>query len=32
MTVIEAGPLPERIEDMPARIARHYRLMRRTRD
>jgi hypothetical protein len=27
-TVIEAGPLPERIEDMPAHTAKHYRLMR----
>jgi hypothetical protein len=26
--VIEARPLPERIEDMPAHLAKHYRLMR----
>jgi hypothetical protein len=23
-TVIEAGPLPERIEDMPAHLAKHF--------
>jgi hypothetical protein len=27
-TVMEAGPLPDRIEDAAAHTARHYRLMR----
>jgi hypothetical protein len=27
-TVMEAGPLPDCIEDMPAHTAQHYRLMR----